>query len=148
MRRLVLLAPALLLLTGGSALAADFTFNVPVTLSNVPSVQSLRVECAVSRVAVDGGGAMVDLNVVGRGRATVRVEGGAYSGTVAVEVNASGFLTPDQARSYNCGMIAIGRHRTGVTYEVGPGTMQDLYERATGQRLTSVRGSVQGPIPR
>ena len=148
MRRLVLLAPALLLLSGGSALAADFTFNVPVTLSNVPSVQMLRVDCAVSRVAVDGAGPLGGGNVVGRGSAPVRIEGGAYSGTVAVEVNASGVITPDQARSYICSMAVAGRSRTGVTYTASSGNLQEAYETSTGHRLTSYRSTVRGPIPR
>src|SRR5439155_1565539 len=46
-RRLAPLSLALLALAPASALAADFTFRVPVTLTNVPSVTSIRIDCGV-----------------------------------------------------------------------------------------------------
>ena len=148
MRRLGLLTVGLLLLSSTGAVAADFTFNVPVTLSNVPSVTQLAVGCGVSRVEAGGVSPFGPGNVVGSGQTAMPVSGGAYSGTVRVEVNASGIISADQARSYSCSLSVVGRARTGAAYTASPGNLQAIYETATGHTLTSVRTTVRGPIPR
>ena len=141
LRSLALPAVALLALAPASAPAADFTFRVPVTLSNVPSVTAIRIDCGVwTGVAVAAG------SIIGTAFTIVPVSGGGFSGSVTVEVDASG--PPDQARSYSCWMTAMGRSRTGAEYGASPGNMQSVYESATGTTLTSFRSTVSGPIPR
>src|SRR2546429_1889586 len=89
-RRLAPLSLALLALAPASALAADFTFRVPVTLTNVPSVTSIRIECGVWTGVASAAG-----TVIGTAFTIVPVSDGSYSGVVTVEVDASGTLTPD-----------------------------------------------------
>jgi hypothetical protein len=134
---------ALLALAPASALGADFTFRVPVTLSNVPSVTSIRVDCEVWTGAASGGGSLI-----GTAFTIVPISDGSFSGSVTVEVAASGALTPDQARWYSCWLTAMGHSRTGAEYGASAGSMQAVYESATGTTLTSVRSTVSGPIPR
>jgi len=142
MRGLAPLVVALLALAPASAPAADFTFRVPVTLSNVPSVTSIRIDCGVWTGVAFGAG-----SVIGTAFTIVPVSDGSFSGPVTVDVNANGGLTPDQARSYSCWMTAIGRSRTGAEYGASPGNMQSVYEAATGTTLASFRSTVSGPIP-
>jgi len=142
-RRLAPLSLALLALAPASALAADFTFRVPVTLTNVPSVTSIRIDCGVWTGVASAAG-----TIIGTAFTIVAVSDGSYSGVVTVEVDASGTLTADQARSYSCWLTAMGRSSTGAEYGASPADMQSVYESATGTTLTSFRSTVSGPIPR
>lgn len=140
-------AGALALVMTGSAAAADFTLEVPVRFANVPSVTSATVDCLISRVEVGGPGGSGGTNVVGRGSASVPVSGGAYDGSVTVEINSDGIIPASDARSYRCSLRAAGTARTGSTYTASPGNFQDVYTTATGATLDSVTTNVQGNLP-
>lgn len=130
-----------------AATAADFTFDVPVHLENVPSMQTAYIECLVSRVALGGPYAAGGTNVIGRGSASVSVSGGNYDGTVAVEVNNSSIVPSSEARSYMCGMRAVGTARTGATYSASTDNFATVYETATGQTLERVAVRAEAGLP-
>lgn len=133
-------------LLGGSVAvgAADFTFNVPLRIENVPSVETLGITCKVSRVRVSDPYPLGGTNVVGQGSAVVRPVGGRYSGTVRITVNASGINPAASAQSYFCSLRASGRAATGATYTASPGNMKEVYERATGHVLDRHVANVRG----
>ena len=78
-RRLAPLSLALLALAPASALAADFTFRVPVTLTNVPSVTSIRIDCGVWTGVASAAG-----TIIGTAFTIVPVSDGSYSGVVGL----------------------------------------------------------------
>lgn len=126
---------SLLLGASGAAGAADFTFNIPLRIENVPSVVSVAIECAVSRLRVGEPYPFGGTNVVGRGSTVVHPVGGRYNGTVRVVVNATGINPAASAQSYLCSMRASGRATTGAAYAASSGNMKEVYERATGHVL-------------
>lgn len=140
-------AAALAMLLTGTATAADFTLEVPVRFANVPSVTGATVDCLISRVEVGGPGGAGGTNVVGRGSAPVPVSGGAFDGTVTVEINSDGIIPASDARSYRCSLRAAGTARTGSTYTASSGNFGDVYTTATGATLDSVTTTVQGNLP-
>lgn len=92
------------LAAGQSALAADFTFNVPVNYTNlVEEAESVRVTCYIF---TDGSG---EGNIVGSNSASMPVSNGQAVGTVTVEVDygvgAQGdtaSFTPRDVSVYRC----------------------------------------------
>src|SRR5207247_8933911 len=94
-----------------SALAGYFTVRVPVTLTTVPSVTSIRIDCGVWTGVASAAG-----TIIGTAFTIVPVSDGSYSGVVTVEVDASGTLTADQARSYSCWLTAMGRSSPGADF--------------------------------
>lgn len=128
---------ALILSLAGAtaASAADFTFNIPLRVENVPSMETVTVKCLVSSVRVGEPYAAGRGNVVGQGQTTVRPVDGGYNGVVRVEVNASGINPASSAQSYSCNLSASGAATTGATYAASPGNFADVYERATGHTL-------------
>lgn len=76
------------------ASAADFTFKVPVQVSNMdPSVTALKVQCAAS-------GAEGYSNSVPLDTAT-----GSFSGTVTCEVSMGGALPPQDVKTYRVNFV-------------------------------------------
>ena len=146
-------AAAFALLAGAAlaspcAVAADFTFDVPVVIENVPSATTAAISCVVSIVPPDGpSAAFADSNVVGRGETSVAITGGAYRGTVTVEVNATGVNLPSAARSYICSMGLLGRSLTGVRYRASSGNARDAYSRATGLTVDRLVMIASGRLP-
>ena len=145
-------AAAFALLAGATlaspcAVAADFTFDVPVVIENVPSATTAAISCVVSIVPPDGPSALAGANVVGRGETNVAITGGAYRGTVTVEVNATGLNLPSAARSYTCSMGLLGRSLTGVLYRASSGNARDAYSRATGLTVDRLVMIARGPLP-
>jgi len=135
-------------LAGAPAFAADFTFDIPVVIENVPSATSALVSCYVSIVPPGGVYAAGGTNIVGRGERSITITGGAFRGTVTVEVNASGLHLPAAARSYNCSLQQVnGRALTGSTYAASSGNAREVYERATGLHLDRLVVQAGGPLP-
>lgn len=140
-------AAAIAFTFSGAATAADFTFDVPVHLENVPSMTAVAVECLVSRVALGGPYAAGGTNVIGRGSASIAVSGGSYDGTVSVEVNNSSIIPSSEARSYICSMRAAGTARTGATYAASTDNFGSVYELATGQTLERLVVRAEAGLP-
>ena len=145
-------AAAFALLAGAAlaspcAVAADFTFDVPVVIENVPSATTAAISCVVSIAPPDGTSAFAGSNVVGRGETSVAITGGAYRGTVTVEVNATGVNLPSAARSYICSMGLLGQSLTGVRYRASSGNARDAYSRATGLTVDRLVMIASGRLP-
>lgn len=129
------------------AAAADFTFDVPLRISNMPSVTQVHVDCLVSRVAMSDPYPAAERNVMGRGEASVSISGGNFDGIVTVEVNNRSIVPSAEARSYRCSQRAIGTARTGVTFTASSGNYREAYETATGTTLDRLTASVQANLP-
>lgn len=129
-----------------AAAAVDFTLQVPLTISNIPSASTAVVDCSISKVEVAGVSPLAGGNVIGTGSASQAITGGSFSGALTVAVNATGIIPPSQAKSYWCSFRIAGRATTGATYAASSGNMADVIRTATGQTLTEVRTSVNGPI--
>ncbi len=121
--------------------AADFTFDVPVRVDNLPSLTSIGVQCAVYTAYPAGSIIAVSRSV------PVPVSGGSYAGTVVVEVNNGGLTPSSDARAYGCALTGEGTGRTGTRYGLSPDNFADVYTRATGHSLVSPNNQVRGPIP-
>ena len=121
--------------------AADFTFDVPVRVDNLPSLTSIAVNCVV--YTAYPGGSIIAVNR----SAPVPVSGGSYAGTIVVEVNNAGLTPSSDARAYSCALTGEGTGRTGTRYGLSPDNFADVYARATGHSLVSPNNRVRGPIP-
>src|SRR6476661_4224535 len=97
-------------LSGAPASAADFTFNVPVRIENMRNANEAWVSCDLFQ------GTLGSRRSVGFGRTEVPIHSGAYTGTVAVNVNAaSGFIATD-ADSWGCFLIYEWAMPDGSTF--------------------------------
>jgi hypothetical protein len=147
MRRTPLALAALAALAlAPAAPAADFTLQVPLTISNIPSAATAGLDCSISKVEVAGVSPLAGGNVIGTGSVSQAITGGSFSGVLTVVVNATGIIPPSQAKSYWCSFRITGRATTGATYTASPGNMADVIHTATGQTLTEVRSSISGAI--
>lgn len=101
------------------AQAADFTFTVPVDVSNLPSeITYIKVCCyAAANTALVGSGHSC------AGRRSV--SGGAYRGTFTVEYNARPGVDPATADRYTC-YVAFEAMVSGRSVEVAGYTMGSL----------------------
>jgi hypothetical protein len=131
----------------GAAAAADFTFDVPVRVQNAPGLETLYVNCRVSRVPSDGATPWAGSNVIGEARASVFVRSGNYDGTVTVEVENRGIIPSSSARSYSCSLDGVARAATGRGVVLSSGTFRDGYETVTGHRLDRLTTRVRGDLP-
>ena len=132
----VALASAILAFATLPAMAADFTFIVPVDVSNLPpEIVSFSVQCAVSTAATGGILQTASTSLVVRDRA--------YRGDVSVEVN----VIPSrraEAAYYQC-EIRDFRTSGGLVYAVNGA--QPL-PRASGSPFRSATDFNFIPIPR
>lgn len=146
MKRKWLLAPIAGLCAATTANAADFTFDVPVSVRDVPMVTQVRVECFVSTVPIGGDARAADANVVGRGFTVVDAPAGTFDGTVAVPVENRGVLRSSEARSYGCYIIGLGRSASGTQISLSGNWSYNL-ERMTGTPLVSQNLSTEANLP-
>jgi len=139
---------AVLLAAGISApaMAADFTFDVPVSVRDVPLLTQIRVSCLVSVLAAGVDGAAAETNVVGRGDVTVDAPGGTYEGTVEVPVENRGTRLSSAARSYSCYLEGLGRNAAGGTITLGTNWTYSL-ERMIGTGLISQQLQTEASLP-
>lgn len=137
----ILYLGALAMVAAAPASAADFTFDIPVSVQNLPSMHTLFVECSV--FTAFPGGALI----ANRRSGPIAMTGGNYEGTVTVEVNADGLILASEARVYRCSLEGQGTARTGATYSSSPDTFESIYELATGHTLLRVNNLVRGTIP-
>lgn len=139
-----LISSVFMLAMNSAVFAADFTLNVPLQVSNVPSMSLIVVSCAVSKVRVGEPYQTGGSNVVGRGSTRVPITSGSYNGTVRVEVNATGIIPASSAQSYFCSITGDGTAQTGSTYAAQYGNFQTVYETATGHTLDRVKTNTRG----
>ena len=130
-----------------SAQADDFTFSLPVEISNMhPDVHTGRVFCRVNderRREVAAGGA------------SFRLSGGSYHGVVTVAFNGSDPSRVVSAHSYSCTLLfgiegAMGMYEPDPPGGRSPNLPDTPYviERLTSAPGSVLRGHVEGTIPR
>jgi hypothetical protein len=138
----ILYLGALAMVAAAPASAADFTFDVPVRVENLPSLTTIRVRCSVQT-------AEPDRHILGNGySAYVSVTGGRFEGTIMVEVNNDdAFIPSSDARIFDCALIGEGTSRTGRVYALSPSYFVETYERATGHTIVTANNQVRGTIP-
>jgi hypothetical protein len=91
------------------ARAADFTFTVPVNVSELPpTIERGKVRCLVTRI---GGGVGVTIGDVYSPE--FAITGGAYSGVQRVEITAG--LRAAEANTYDCSLWFFVRRTDGST---------------------------------
>lgn len=141
MTRLTLATALAALSAATPAAAADFTFDVPVRVQNLPSMHTLSLRCIIY-TAYPGG------YIMGRGSSgNFPITGGNFEGTLTIEVNADGIRTASEARAYSCSLEGLGTARTGSTYRSSPDNFQSVYETATGHTLVRAINTVRGTLP-
>jgi hypothetical protein len=128
------------------ASAADFTFDVPVSVRNVPVISQVRVNCLVSVLAAGVDGSAAESNIVGRGEVTVEAPGGTYEGTVVVPVENRGTRMSSAARSYSCDLEGLGRDAAGGLINLGSNWGYSL-ERRIGTGLISEQTQTRANLP-
>lgn len=128
------------------ATAADFTFDVPVSVRDVPVITQVRVSCLVSVLEAGVDGSAAESNIVGRGDVTVEAPGGTYEGTVEVPVENRGTRLSSAARSYSCSLEGLGRNAAGGTIILGSNWTLAL-ERMVGTGLVSQQLRTQANLP-
>lgn len=126
--------------------AADFTFDVPVSVRDVPLISQVRVSCYVSVLAAGADGAASETNVVGRGDVTVDAPAGTYEGTVTVPVENRGTRLSADARSYTCALEGLGRNASGGPITLGSNWSLSL-SRMVGATLISQNLRTEGALP-
>ena len=147
MRSWIRFACALVTAAGAAsaATAADFTINVPVTVTNAPAATALKVYCNVFKAAV-GAQPSVD---VGSGSTRLVVTGGNYAGTVTVAFNAKATAPAASATDYSCYLGLEGKAANGSPFESSYMMLAKDWLGATGQTITitpSNPASVSGKL--
>ncbi len=141
-------------LFGSSALAADFTFNIPLRVENTV-IWRINISCSVYENELLDDGRMGGTHGVRVGSGSVGVEmvDGSFDGVVTVEVDAEPGTYPALARSYWCQLSASWPVDPEAGYQPGvgsvaihPGRFQESYEERSGYRLESVTTSIRGRI--
>jgi hypothetical protein len=136
-----------IVLGAAAAQAEDFTFSIPVELSNMhPDVHTGRIYC---RVKDEG------RHEVASGGANFRLSGGSYHGVVTVAFDGSDPSRVVNAHSYTCTLL-FGIEGAMGMYEPDPpgGRSHNLpdtpytIERLTPAPGSVLRGHVEGMIPR
>lgn len=127
--------------------AANFTFTVPLTITNVPTATRAVVFCTVSRGNLAGAFPFAAKNIAGNGSTAQPLTGGVFSGSVIVAVNADKDIPPAAARSYSCNISLNGRSTDGSAYIASFANMAPAVLKATGQTLTTTQTLVSGVIP-
>jgi hypothetical protein len=96
---------AALFACASAAGAADFTFNVPVSLKSISPEYPVTIKCFVFNMAVPAGtptNMQFGGDLIGEGRKDFTLKSGAYEGTVTVSVDSSTRKNPADARGYRC----------------------------------------------
>jgi hypothetical protein len=102
---------AALFACASAAGAADFTFNVPVSLKSISPEYPVTIRCFVFNMAVPAGtptNMQFGGDLIGEGRKGFTLKSGAYEGTVTVSVDSSTRKNPADARGYRCLLLFSG----------------------------------------
>ena len=102
------------------ASATDFTFDVPVSISNLPRVTRARIQCFVSNLPAGTDGWAAGDHVIGRSDVWVELTNGSYNGTVTVPVENSGILRSADARGYACTLTGSALNDSGAVVTLHP----------------------------
>ncbi len=147
--------PAIVLtLVGSTAVAADFTFNIPLSVENTV-IWRIGIQCAVyENELLDDGRMGGTYGVqIGIGSASVDIVDGSFDGTVTVEVDADAGTYPALARSYVCDLQASwplepdkGFVQGAGDVTIHPGRFEENYEARSGYLLESAITSIRGRI--
>jgi hypothetical protein len=141
MRRTLFGTAVVFLFSASIASAADFTFQVPVTIQNLPEGSEFRLTCALS------GSPLLQHS---EGTTTGPITGSAFSRTVPVEVNAVPAGSAGLVTGYSCGITVMGPMTPGSVsrWGVGPDSVDAaFFARATRLTLREWHGRVGGTIP-
>lgn len=87
--------------------AADFTFNVPVSLKSITPENATGVlNCTVYNVVPPAAVGTVPpgANYIGSGNKSFTLTKGAYEGTITIAANAAAGKTPADAKGYICAL--------------------------------------------
>ncbi len=122
------------------AWGADFTLNVPVSLSHLPNATALKVYCDVRA----GGPSGV---AVGSGSQRVPLTGADYSGVVTVAFDAMTTHPPGTASYYSCYLGLEGKSSKGAPFESSYMVLASDWLGATGQTLTVNPNTVGAALP-
>jgi len=120
------------------AMAAQFTFHVPVRIENATPLTRAQVACTV----FDTRGSM------GSGRSPIPLSSGVYDGTVTVAFDLAADRSPLAARTYHCTIELWARDRGGFEFFTGYMGIEEDYPSNTGQDLVELVPVVRGDLPR
>lgn len=111
--RWLVLTAAALFIAAAPATAADFTFTVPVQVSNLPpDSRNASVHCSVYSVGRLRPGSSPAPDGSGFARmGTGTLAGGAFRGEVTVTVNANAGVDPATITEYSCGLSFVATQR-------------------------------------
>ena len=149
MKLITLLSLAAASLAGTPALAADFTFEIPLTIENVPDGAFANLSCYVSKLTVrDPGPSASVQNVIGRAEKRVDLVNGSYHGKVVIEFSADAGKKPADGHSWKCYLSAIAMNRPQGGYNfVNAAAPEADFERITGLRVARLSKEFSGPLP-
>jgi hypothetical protein len=121
------------------AQAAQFTFQVPVQVANIPSLQMLVVACSAmdGKSATVGSGSTVAGPLVNYG----------FSGTVTVAFDSAPGIDPATATTYDCYLKVDLIDSANKVETTGDGALSTDFTKITGQQTVQVNGQAIGPIP-
>jgi hypothetical protein len=128
----------------GPALAEDFTFTVPVQLTNLPTgITGFNVQCSVLASQV-WEGRTIQGRSIGSGATYVHISGGSYSGDVTVAFNHATLEDPHLAVFYGCAIQRLdGPSPTGGgSFSYYPGLPHFIPLAAGAPFVASVNGSL------
>jgi len=114
--------------------ATDYTFNVPVRIENMGNATEAWVSCDIYQ------GTLASKRSVGFGRTEVPLSSGAYSGNIAVNVNAAAGYIATDADSWGCFLAYVWRMPDGTTFTRSTASGDErnsLYSRYTGQMVAA-----------
>ncbi len=135
---------AMLLVLPAIAAADDFTFDIPVRLSNMhPDIVQGKVECAVSDSTTSGFAPVQ----VGRNDTAFVLRDGGFNGDVTVVVNAANERIRARARSWGCALYLRAHDERGFrrAYHYAGGGPTPRYPR---DRSAPFRDDDSGALPR
>ena len=140
MRSLIRFASALVVAASAAsaATAADFTFKVPVTLTNLPAATYFDVGCRVYASSTPGSGQVgvgQSIPPPQLGPSSGKVTGGNFSGTVTVEVNATATTPAAMANHYTCHITIFAKNANGAQFQTSMQIVSE-WKGATGQTIT------------
>lgn len=132
---LLLIAAAIFSIGSSAPAAADFTFTVPVKLSNLPpDSRTVGVSCLVytSATARPGGSGHV-----GTGFTSSPVSGGAFDGEVTVAVTTNTGVDPATVTHYSCALSITAPLRGRLqTFSYGYAAVPSTLPLAPGAPFT------------
>ncbi len=127
----------------------DYVFNVPVRVENARHVAAAAVQCSVRAYDAAGRWLASPSGYEGIGP---RLVGGAFRGTIRMELRLPAGVTRSNVRDWSCDLlISAARDPSGAVVNVPGSNVEQRvigYTTVTGQRVTSSVVVAQGEFPR